>query len=580
MTRILLAEILLLALIGGVFEPASVPDYNPGRIANLTQRTPTPASVQKPPPPDPLRPPLSWQNQSGSAPKMAELSVGSKPESPWTFKPRKDLPAWDFSLPIDWSVDPFEDLNWQHRLHSWSSMDHWLYEYQQDGDVAHLLVPVEIALDWHRFHVEEGRRSAFQWYDHSTGIRASRLAFLLDFILSDRLEVSDVDLAHLMTLADLHAKKLMEPEFLSSNNHGLFQLVGLDALCSVVGWRNSCQGARSYARGAFAKLVKGWFSDEGVHLENSPTYHGWVTLQIRKLGAAERFRHPDIQEILDRADTIAPWLTYPDGQWVPVGDSHGDGPKLTGPVEPECLPNDGGCWAVRDFTKSGYAVIRSLPEVDEREAKMLFVSGTTAPTGHKHADDLGFILVEGGRDIFVDSGKYGYNYDEARSYVLSARAHNVISLVGRHTDPYVVNPTNSHLDPIVVEQERFIVRGVVDRPRLFVHERTLSYLPGNLLQIEDKLNNLTDFHWQSNLHLAPDLIPEISETGFTVNAEDLNVRGKFSGEGCEISAVRGKTDPYQGWVSIGYLEMTPASVVIATCPPDLVESSWHITLER
>ena len=63
-------------------------------------------------------------------------------------------------------------------------------------------------------------------------------------------------------------------------------------------------------------------------------------------------------------------------------------------------------------------------------------------------------------------------------------------------------------------------------------------------------------------------------------AGDLTVRAEFRGEGCEISAVRGETDPYQGWVSVGELKMTPATVVIATCPPDLVESSWDITIEQ
>ncbi len=92
-----------------------------------------------------------------------------------------------------------------------------------------------------------------------------------------------------------------------------------------------------------------------------------------------------------------------------------------------------------------------------------------------------------------------------------------------------------------------------------------------------RLNNLTDSDWQSNLHLAPDLIPEISETGFVVQAGDLTVRGEFSGDGCSISTARGETEPHQGWVSTGYLEMTPATVVTATCPADLVETSWHIT---
>ena len=529
---------------------------------------------------EPIHPPSDWAEQSGEPPKVTELDLGRKPKSPWQFRPRTDIDAWDASLPIDWSADPFEDLSWQHHLHSWRPMEYWLHEYRNDPDVAHLLVPIKIALDWHRFHVEEGRTSDFQWYDHSTGVRASRLAFLLDFIQSDRIEVTDADLTRLMTLADMHAEKLMDPEFLNHGNHGGFQMVGLDALCSVVYWRSACQGGRAYAKETFLGLVESWYSEEGVHVENSPTYHGWVTNQIKKLGAVERFQQPEVQEILDRADLISPWLTYPDGRWIPVGDSHGQGHQLVGRVVPHCLPGNAGCWAVRDFTKSGYALIRTLPETDEADSGMLFVSGMMNPTGHKHSDDLSFVLVEGGREVFTDSGRYGYNFDQARSYVRSARAHNVLSLEDRSIGPYRIDPANSQLEPIQMEQGQFIIRGVVDRPDLFLHQRTISYVPGTLLRIEDTLHNRTDSRWQSNLHLAPDLIPAISEKGFVVNSDDLTVRGEFSGDGCELSTVRGETDPYQGWVSVGYLELTPATVVVATCPPDLVDSAWHIVLER
>ena len=474
---------------------------------------------------------------------MTELSLDRRPEAPWTFRPREDVPAWDISLPLDWSADPFEDSNWQHGLHSWRPMEYWLYAYRRDRDVAELLAPIRIALDWYRFHIEEGRTSDFQWYDHSTGIRASRLAFLLDVILSDRIEVPDADLARLMTLADLHAEKLMEPEFLNPRNHGLFQMVGLDALCSVVYWRSACEGARSYAGETFGNLVKSWFSQEGVHIENSPTYHGWVTHKIRETGADVRFQQPDVQRILEKADEITPWLTYPNGQWVPVGDSNGMGPKLSGSVEPACLTDDAGCWAVRDFTKSGYALVRSLPETDESEASMLFVSGMAAPTGHKHSDDLSFVLIEGGREVFTDSGRYGYNFDQARSYVLSARAHNILSLEDRSIGPSQIDPANSGLEPVLVEQGQFTIRGVVDRPDLFLHERTISYVPGALLRIEDRLHNRTDSRWQSNLHLAADLIPAIDEKGFVVNSGDLTVRGEFSGEGCEISTCLLYTSP-------------------------------------
>lgn len=513
-------------------------------------------------------------------PDVLELDLSRSPGSPWVFRPRNDLPVWHFSLPIDWSADPFDDRSWQHHLHAWRPMEYWLHKYREDGDAARLLVPTKIALDWHRFHLEEGRVSAFQWHDHSTGIRASRLAFLLDVVLAGDVQVSEADRARLMALADLHIEKLSDPAFLSPANHGLFQLVGLDALCSVVGWRDACRGARPYARAEFAGLVKSWYSDEGVHLENSPTYHGWVTRRIRMLGAVERFEQPDVVDILERADAVSPWLTLPDGRWVPVGDSYGTGPQLTGPVESECLPDGAGCWAVRDFTRSGYALIRSLPETDVGESSMLFVSAMAEARGHKHGDDLSFVLFEGGREVFVDSGRYGYNLDEARRYVESARAHNVPSLVGRSIPPANLDPENTRLDPVVAEDGRFVVQGVAARPGLFVHERKFSYYPGFRLMIEDRLSNWTDSPWQSNLHLAPDLLPQVSETGFVASVGDLTVRVEFRGDGCEIAAVRGETDPYQGWVSVGELEMTPATVVIATCPADLVESSWDITLER
>ena len=40
-----------------------------------------------------------------------ELSHFELSHPPERFRPRRDLPAWDASLPIDWSADPFKDRN-------------------------------------------------------------------------------------------------------------------------------------------------------------------------------------------------------------------------------------------------------------------------------------------------------------------------------------------------------------------------------------------------------------------------------------------------------------------------------------
>ena len=512
--------------------------------------------------------------------EFSELSLNFKfSHSPEHFKPRRDLPAWDASLPIDWSADPFKDRNWQFQLHTWRVMDFNLNQYRETEDATWLQNAADIALDWERYHVELGKRSAYAWYDMAAGLRSSRLAFLLDHILSGQFDFGDANLAALMRLADLHAEKLQEPQFLARTNHAIFQLVGLDALCEVAYWRKACVKARPYARTAFAELVRKQFTDQGVHTESSPYYHQFVLQKLHNTRAVERFGHTGTVHILERADKVTPWLTYPNGGWIAVGDSAGSGPTLEAPVEPVCL-SDTSCWAVRDLTKSGYAVIRSLPETSLGEASLLFVSGMTRAIGHKHADDLGFVLMEGGRKIFVDSGKYGYNNDEARRYVISARAHNVLSLADRTIGPRDLDIDTAYIGSIRLNGSEFMIDGAVDRPRLFRHERTFHYAPGTSLRIKDRLHNRTNSRWLPNLHLAVGLVPEVDGSGFIVQVGNRIVRAEFEGLGCELIVTKGETEPlYQGWVSTGYLELTPAHTVSASCPAELIESEWIVKIE-
>ena len=249
----------------------------------------------------------------------------------------------------------------------------------------------------------------------------------------------------------------------------------------------------------------------------------------------------------------------------------------------------GVCWAVRDYTKSGYAIIRSLPNTPRDKASMLFIKGPGKVTGHKHADELGFVLMEPGRKIFVDSGQYGYNHDEARRYVVSVRAHSVPSLSDREISPKDVDVEARRLGPIRVIESEFVVHGSVERRRRvlgrlllgpnFRHERTFQYAPGVSLTTKDRLANRTNSPWVANLHVAADLEPRVEQSGFSVRIGDRLIRAEFRGKGCELDVVKGETDPYQGWVTVGYLKLAPAPVVTASCPAGLVDTEWQIDLD-
>ena len=57
------------------------------------------------------------------------------------------------------------------------------------------------------------------------------------------------------------------------------------------------------------------------------------------------------------------------------------------------------------------------------------------------------------------------------------------------------------------------------------------------------------------------------------------MHAEFKGLGCELILAKGDTEPYQGWVSTGYLELTPAHTVSALCPAKLIESEWLVKIE-
>lgn len=545
-----------------------------GLVAAIVHACLTPDGVSAS---EPLRPP-SYQPADIA---FSGLSLGRKPEEPTSFRPRPDLEAWDVSLPIDWGADPFRDPNWQFQLHAWRVMEFQLHEYRESGDPVWLRQAIAIALDWAHYHVDLGRSEEFSWYDMSAGIRAARLAFILDRILAEHVHVSDSELKTLVNLADLHAERLQNTGYLAKGNHAIFQLVGLDMLCAVIAWRNACgEGtARRYARESFESSLKAQFTEEGVHTESSPAYHRWVLKTLRDSGAIERLGTPSIVRFLEGAEEISPWLAYPDKSWIAVGDSAGFGPRLTSPVPETCLTAmPDSCWAVRDLTRSGYGIVRSLPDTPRERSSLLFVSGMADRSGHKHADDLAFVLMEGGQKIFVDSGKYGYTNDEARRYVRSARAHNTISLADRAIMPRDIDIRQVRMGPIGQNGTHFVIAGAVVRPDLFRHERVFRYRPGVSLRIDDRVYNETGSRWVSNLHLAPGLVPEVEGKGFAVQVGDRAVHAAFDGPACELIATMGATEPHQGWVSTGYLELTPAYVVSASCPADLVESSWQIDL--
>ena len=503
------------------------------------------------------------------------------------FQPRDDLTPWPLRLPLDWGIDPFDDRNWQFHLNAWRMLDPLLRAYEATGDRRHVAEALRFVEDWFAFNVEEQRANPYGWDDMAVGIRAAKIAWLLDQALRGPIELSARQKEILVRLAGGHARKLLEPDFLARGNHAYFQLHGVMAICHVVARLRACAGAIDYAAEAMDRLIRAQFSDEGVHLEDSPDYHFFAAGLLERLGASGWYDTPEIGAMRKRIDAVKPWLVHPDGHVVTIGDSAN---RLREVAAPPGRASCGGgvgyrpqCLTSRLFA-NGYGVVRSDWAVDPGAASMLFVAASAHTNGHKHADDLTFEWYELGTRILVDTGRYGYHKDDVRAFVQSTRAHNTVEIDGEDFATRSADRYGSGLESIAPTDFVFVLRGRVRHATFGVaHERTLYYRPQEWLVVEDRLNAQEPHEFTQWFHFHEDLEVERAEDGqYRARLATGQLLWVRQGPArCASDLVKGTTGPrMNGWRSVAYEEMVPRYALGFTCAGEDLVIETVLSIDR
>src|SRR5690606_1431378 len=117
---------------------------------------------------------------------------------------RGDVEPWPLKLPVDWAADPYNDRNWRFQLNAWRMTDPILNEYFKTKSPDLLKEALAFVDDWYRFHFIAKIRNPYACYDMAAGIRALRLAFLIDAANDDLFAPTDSQMAHLLRMADEH----------------------------------------------------------------------------------------------------------------------------------------------------------------------------------------------------------------------------------------------------------------------------------------------------------------------------------------------------------------------------------------
>lgn len=504
---------------------------------------------------------------------------------------RHNLPPHPFSLPFDWAANPFSDRNWMFQLHGWRMLDAF-FNRMAPNDVAFI---GEVMSDWWRFYQADPEATPWYWYDMSTGLRASKIAYLVHWC-EEQGEALPLAPDVLQGLVESHLDHLTNPVELNHGNHGLFQLNGLMALLEVMAQAGkplpSEETAREFAVIHMREILKSQLGDEGVHTEDSPDYHFFALTKIRQILEAPWWQlddMADIRTLCDKAEIAKEWLVTPTLHCPPVGDS-AEAPKLKRYARLREWPHQalGSSLAAR---LDGYGVVRSQPEVPLEQSHYLFFQGSFHTSGHKHADCLSFVWQDKGRYRLWDSGKYGYQKGEWRDYFLSTRAHNTVEVDGQNTSRQKRDAYGSAIQHVGACDDGWLLVGKVAHGRLkMTHQRVLYYRPGAGVEVLDIIHNdqpqrPRDFRWW--WHLGPDTTAlELSSAGACF--EDASDQQRLT---LEVASTldstptarshHGQQEPrFAGWFSPGYLETQPSQAVSfhfqTRQPRFAVVSRWNL----
>jgi len=519
-----------------------------------------------------LLPPL--EPVDGGAVERAELVLSEG-------LPRPGLPPFSVSPPLDWREDPEDDRTWRYRLSSWSFLRPILEAFEATGQARYADAARAVALDWIAQVVEGDRGNDFAENRMAIGLRASTLAIVLD----DAARRDDVPLREVEALygeAERLRDRLARPSSLIRySNHGLFQLGGLLALVGTMPALDDDGRLRRYASESLRDLLGLQFGAEAIHLEHSPTYYLAV---VRHLGALLDSNWLDdrglLTELYRRARRNVTWLTHPDGTLARFGDSdlwraadllatRADGRFDDPELEFAVTRGEGGrppteLRAV--FSEAGLAAFRSPWHLPPDRWSLLVATAWFHSRTHKHADDFTFEWSELGRRLIVDSGKYGYYYDDPRRrYVESTRAHNTVEIDGEDFTREPDRAFGSALRAVV--EDRYgahACEAVVERSDLaLTHRRLWIYRPGEWLVVADHLAGEVErdlvqwFHFDPSISLTLDggaartaLDSERELVCRPIPTED--------GRAPDPILVRGRSHPrLQGWISLRQREIEP-----------------------
>lgn len=487
---------------------------------------------------------------------------------------------------IDWSINPtpnkYVEWTWQLSRHGyWQTLGE---AYWKTGNERYTKAFVHQMKSWVRFntlHDFADQVKYSRWRTIETGIRTlspwpnAFFRFLPSAYFDDE--------SIILMVKSFYEHALHLRTYPTGNNWLCMEMDGLFHIGILFPEFKQSEEWCRFASEKMYEEEKNQFYEDGAQIELAPGYHG-VSLScmvdIYKLAKLCKYKLPgDYTMRLEKMYEYYQNILLPNGCIPALNDGHWNCHRNTLLEGYKLMPHrkdflyvgtEGERGKKPKYTSTwmpwaGWYVMRS--GWDTNALYSIFEVGPFG-AGHQHEDKLTFSLAAYGRTLIGEGGKYDYDDSEWRSYVLSARAHNITRVDGMDQN----RRARMHEESIRVShtplKNRWISNDKVDFGEgwytegygatcdtTVTHYRALTFVKNrywlliDIFEPHDEMEHTynTWFHFTSP-NYAIDLSP--SSVRSTQSGSSNIAIIPLQNNGCNMNVIVGQKEPeVQGWLS-------------------------------
>lgn len=483
--------------------------------------------------------------------------VGRLLEGRLTMPPHAE---WQLPHEPTWTEDPFQDRNWCFQFHTLR----WLEPIRRaaaKGDAAALSMWLHYTEDWTTKNPRRNPASTWAWVDMADGLRAQQLCLGIPLVS----EHAPEQLPWLEYSIRDHAEHLADPKHVGKANHALHQAESLFVCGRVLGAESHWE----LAARRMSSLLKEQYDEQGMNAEGATAYHYnnflWWERALRRFDAEGLPRPDGAERHLNAPEQIA-HATKPDGYLVSIGDTDTQSPQKIAHQHTDYTTSNGTRGAAPEqavaIYDAGYVFARSGWGDDDRPySEQTYFTLRFGPSRrvHGHQDGTSITYSSSGVNWLVDPGKYEYGSSTPRLHVISRAAHNVVTVEGRRllkdSDVELLRRdiTPRHHDYVLADPSF---------DRVSLTRRVIHSVRGEYLVVIDEISGPRRLTAEQRWQLGPEVEAEAVNRSVALSSGNQHAMLWFDGESADVRTVRAQDDPFDGYVSVGWKKLAPATAVI------------------